>query len=40
VVLAEIAVMHFILPGLLALLVSEFMRKKGWIKYGDMKLSV
>ncbi|NBH28220.1 PTS sugar transporter subunit IIC [Lachnospiraceae bacterium] len=40
VVLAEIAVMHFVLPGLLALLVSEFMRKKGWIKYGDMKLSV
>lgn len=40
VVLAEIAVMHFILPAVLALGVSEFMRKKGWIKAGDMKLSV
>ncbi|MDE7331273.1 MAG: PTS sugar transporter subunit IIC [Lachnospiraceae bacterium] len=40
VVLAEIAVMHFILPAILALGVSEFMRKKGWIKDGDMKLSV
>lgn len=38
-VLAQIGLMHFILPGLIALVVSEFMRKKGWIKAGDMKLS-
>lgn len=37
-VLAEIAVMHFILPAILAWFISEFMRKKGWIKPGDMSL--
>lgn len=40
VVLAEIAVMHFVLPAILALIISEFMRKKGWIKEGDMALKV
>jgi uncharacterized membrane protein len=34
-----IAIVHFILPAVLALVTSEFMRKKGWIKPGDMKLS-
>ncbi|MBO5198354.1 MAG: PTS sugar transporter subunit IIC [Lachnospiraceae bacterium] len=38
VTLIEIAVMHFILPGLIAFGISEFMRKMGWIKAGDMKL--
>lgn len=38
--LLQIAVMHFILPAVLSLIVSEFMRKKGWIKFGDMKLDV
>ena len=36
--LLQIAIMHFILPALLTLGVSEFMRKKGWIKEGDLKL--
>jgi len=40
VVLMKILVLHFILPAVLALGVSEFMRKKGWIKTGDMKLNV
>lgn len=40
VVLAEIVLMHFILPALLTLGISEFMRKKGWIKSGDMKLDM
>lgn len=39
-VLILIAVMHFLLPGLLALGISEAMRKMGWIKKGDMKLNV
>ncbi len=39
VVLLEIALMHFILPGVIAFIVSEVMRKKGIIKDGDMKLS-
>ena len=30
----------FVLPVILNLVISEFMRKKGWIKYGDMKLDV
>lgn len=34
-----IILMHFIFPTILSLIVSEFMRKKGYIKYGDMKLS-
>lgn len=33
-----IAFMHFILPGLISFGVSEWMRKKGFIKKGDMKL--
>ena len=40
VTLIKILVMHFILPALLTLLFSEFMRKKGWIRYGDMKLDL
>lgn len=40
VVLIEILIFHFVLPALLSLGISEFMRKKGWIKTGDMKLDV
>ncbi len=39
-VLFQIILMHFILPGILAFVISEIMRKKGWIKDGDMKLEV
>lgn len=35
-----ILILHFIAPAAIALIVSEFMRKKGWIKFGDMKLEV
>lgn len=40
VVLFQIILMHFVLPAVIALLVSELMRKKQWIKMGDMKLEV
>ena len=40
VLLGEIILLHFILPAILTLLISEFMRKKGYIKYGDMKLDI
>lgn len=40
VVLVLILVAQIILPGVLALIVSEFMRKKKWIQDGDMKLNV
>lgn len=35
-----IVLMHFVLPGIISLGVSELMRKIGWIKSGDMKLEV
>lgn len=38
--LFQICLMHFVLPGILALLISEWMRKKQWIREGDMKLDV
>ena len=37
-VLVSIFIMHFVLPAILTLSISEAMRKKGWIKSGDMKL--
>ena len=40
VVLIKILVIQIILPAVITLAVSEFMRKKGWIEYGDMKLDV
>ena len=40
VVLFEILLLHFVLPAVLSLAISEFMRKKKWIVDGDMKLSV
>ncbi len=36
--LLQILGMHFILPAVISLLVSEIMRKKGWINNGDMAL--
>lgn len=39
-VIIKILVMHVILPATLSLGISEFMRKKGWIKTGDMKLEL
>lgn len=38
--LVEILFMHFILPGVITLGISEGMRKAGWIKPGDMRLEV
>lgn len=34
-----IAFVHFLLPAVLSFVISEFMRRKGFIKLGDMKLS-
>lgn len=36
--LPQIVLMHFILPAVITLLISTWMRKKGWIKEGDMLL--
>jgi uncharacterized membrane protein len=40
VVLIKILVIQIILPAVVTLGISEFMRKKGWIKFGDMKLDL
>lgn len=40
IVAGEIVLMYFILPAAISLGISEFMRKKGWIKSGDMKLDI
>ena len=37
---ALIVIMHFVLPGVVAFLISEAMRKMGLIKQGDMSLDV
>ncbi|MFD1739052.1 PTS transporter subunit IIC [Bacillus salitolerans] len=34
----KIALLHFIGPAMISLLLSEWMRKKGFIKYGDLKI--
>jgi len=39
IVLIKVVLLHFILPAILTLLVSEYMRKRGWIRFGDMKLN-
>ena len=38
IALLEIAVMHFILPAVVALGIAEGMRKLGWIRKNDLKL--
>ena len=38
VVLIKILLIQVILPAVVTLAISEFMRKKGWIRFGDMKL--
>lgn len=39
-VFLQILLLHFIAPAAIALFVSVLMRKKGWIKSGDMKLNM
>lgn len=40
VLLTKILAIQIILPAVVTLIVSEFMRRKGWIKFGDMKLEL
>lgn len=40
VVLGKILLIQILLPALITWLISEFMRKKQWIKEGDMKLDL
>ncbi len=36
----QILCVDILAPALICLLISEFMRKKGWIKYGDLQLNL
>jgi uncharacterized membrane protein len=38
-IIMNIGLLHFILPAILTLVISEYMRKKGFIKLGDMKIN-
>ena len=40
ILFVKILVIQIILPAVVTLIISEFMRKKGWIKAGDMKLDL
>lgn len=40
VLVLGIALLMFILPAVISLAVSEFMRKRNWIKFGDLKLDL
>lgn len=40
IVTIEIILMYFVLPAIISLSVSEFLRKIKWIKFGDMKLKI
>ncbi|GAA0235255.1 putative membrane protein [Clostridioides mangenotii] len=35
-----IILLHFILPAIITLIIAQFMRKKNWIKDGDLKLDL
>lgn len=39
-VLFQVLLLHFVAPAIISLLLSEYMRNRGWIKYGDMKLQL
>lgn len=40
IVMIKIFLIQVILPAVVTLFISEFMRKKNWIKFGDMKLDL
>ncbi len=40
IVIIKIVVIQILLPAIVTVCISEFMRKKGWIKSGDMKLDL
>lgn len=40
IILLKILILHILLPAILTLIISEYMRKKEYIKTGDMKLDL
>lgn len=39
VVFLKVIILHIVAPAVISLLLSEWMRKKGYIQYGDMKIN-
>lgn len=39
-VFIKILVFHFLLPAVISLAIAEYMRRKGFIRFGDMKLDI
>lgn len=37
-VFLQVIALHFVGPAVISLVLSEYMRKKGWIQFGDMKI--
>ncbi|WNS74637.1 PTS sugar transporter subunit IIC [Bacillus sp. DTU_2020_1000418_1_SI_GHA_SEK_038] len=37
-IILKVLLLHIIGPAVLSLILSEYMRKKGWIRFGDMKI--
>lgn len=33
-------ILHFVFPAILSIVISEYMRSKGWIKFGDLSLDI
>ncbi|MGI9276590.1 MAG: hypothetical protein ACR2PT_17320 [Endozoicomonas sp.] len=38
--IASIGLLHIILPGLMCCFMARLMRQKGWIRPGDMKITL
>lgn len=39
-VFIQVFILHFVAPAFISLLLSEYMRKRGWIHFGDMQLQM
>lgn len=37
-ILIKVAILHFLAPAIISLAISEYLRKRSWIKDGDMKI--
>ena len=40
ILLGLILLMHIVLPAVLSLLISEGLRRLGWVKFGDQQLNL
>jgi uncharacterized protein len=38
-VIMKIIILHFVGPAIISIVLSEWMRKKGFIRFGDLKIN-